>query len=250
VTHFDVIPNETHTLDVSSCSVLHSYGAHGYQLINVTYHGDTLIGKKVTGDVNVPRGEASFTANLSVQNGTNALPPIQMSLGSSGTGTSISHIPKKIERFPGQGQISRRGFKDPRNVEGQLLLLNEHSFSFLWVPTKHHIHFSRPSPETTMRLLRDVLSKEDEVENMRSHVARCFEMDLSMCIARQHTENTLEPFRRIPTLHDLETMEELSKKENTLPSSSSASPLDIFSQLKKWRSYIDQVLDGGGEPLQ
>jgi hypothetical protein len=241
------------TLDVLSCSVLHSYGAHGYQLINVTYHGDTLIGKKVTGDVNVPRGEASFTANLSVQNGTNALPPIQMSLGSgAGAGSrSSSHIPKTIERFPGQGQISRRGFKDPRNVEGQLLLLDEHSFSFLWVPTKHHIHFSRPSPETTLRLLRDVLSKEDEVENMRSHVARCFEMDLSMCIARQHTENTFEPFRRIPTLRDLETMEALCKNEKTLPSSSSsASPMDIFWQLKKWRSYIDQVLDGGGEPLQ
>jgi len=33
------------------------YGSHGYELINITYVGDTLIATKVTGDKNVPRGE-------------------------------------------------------------------------------------------------------------------------------------------------------------------------------------------------
>jgi hypothetical protein len=35
------------------------YGSHGYELINVTYAGDTLVATKVTGDRNVPRGEVS-----------------------------------------------------------------------------------------------------------------------------------------------------------------------------------------------
>lgn len=33
------------------------YGSHGYELINITYVGDTLVASKVTGDKNVPRGE-------------------------------------------------------------------------------------------------------------------------------------------------------------------------------------------------
>lgn len=35
------------------------YGANGYELINVTYVGDTLVATKLTGDRNVPRGEVS-----------------------------------------------------------------------------------------------------------------------------------------------------------------------------------------------
>ena len=34
-------------------------------MINVIYSGDTLVAHKVTGDANVPRGEVSFTADLS-----------------------------------------------------------------------------------------------------------------------------------------------------------------------------------------
>ena len=36
------------------------YGDHGYEMINVTYHGDLLLAYKVTGDKNVPRGELTF----------------------------------------------------------------------------------------------------------------------------------------------------------------------------------------------
>jgi hypothetical protein len=36
------------------------YGSHGYELINITYSGDTLVATKVTGDRNVPRGEVCF----------------------------------------------------------------------------------------------------------------------------------------------------------------------------------------------
>jgi Cyclin D1 binding domain len=42
------------------------YGSHGYELINVTYVGDTLVATKVTGDKNVPRGEVSFAPDFCV----------------------------------------------------------------------------------------------------------------------------------------------------------------------------------------
>jgi Cyclin D1 binding domain len=103
-------------------------GSHGTQVINITYSGDEMIATKCTGDRNVPRGEVTFTANLEPRN-TSALPPIQL----------ISEQRKgEFRRFPGKGQVSRRGFKDHRYVEGQLILF-ENQFSFVWIPTKHHV---------------------------------------------------------------------------------------------------------------
>jgi hypothetical protein len=34
-------------------------------------------------------------------------------------------------------------------------------------------------PEATFRMLRDIISKEDELENMRNHLEECLEMDMS-----------------------------------------------------------------------
>ena len=64
------------------------YGEHGYEMINVTYSGDTLVAYKVTGDANIPRGEISFTADLSPNNpnlphGPTSLEPIQLSEASA-----------------------------------------------------------------------------------------------------------------------------------------------------------------------
>jgi hypothetical protein len=41
------------------------YGSHGFEMINVTYVGDHLVAFKVTGDQNIPRGEVTFSADLS-----------------------------------------------------------------------------------------------------------------------------------------------------------------------------------------
>jgi hypothetical protein len=43
------------------------YGSHGYELINVTYAGDTLVATKVTGDRNVPRGEVSSECGVALR---------------------------------------------------------------------------------------------------------------------------------------------------------------------------------------
>ena len=204
-----------------------SYGAHGYQLVNVTYDGDILIATKVTGDANVPRGEVTFKADLSPRE-EKELPPLKVSGFDSGDFT----------RFKGEGQVSRKGFKDHRYVDGQLIMLKGR-FSFLWVPTKHHVFFNRPSPETTMKRLRDVLSKEDEVENMRAHVTRCFDMDMTTCIARQQDPSNFEPFRRIKTQKELDEAEMRFKK---------SLPHNNLWQLLQWKKFIDKVLDG--EPLQ
>lgn len=201
-----------------------SYGEHGAQVINITYSDDTLCASKVTGDRNVPRGEITFTVDLSPCN-SSALPPIQL---------ISEHRNGEFQRYPGRGQVSRKGFKDNRFVEGQLILF-ENQFSFVWIPTKHHVLFSRPSPEMTLRLLRDTLSKEDELENQRLHIQRCYDMDLSTCIARQQDPANFEPLRRITTQDELDEAEKRLKEQRER---------SIFWQLSKWRKYIDQRLDG------
>ena len=198
-----------------------SYGDHGQQLVNVTYDGNKLVATKVTGDRNVPRGEVSFVADLNPTN-SSVLDPINISAG-------------ELPRFPGQGQVSRKNFKDNRMVDGQMILIEDDQFSFVWSPTKHHVHFKRPSQETTLRLLRDIMAKEDEIENMRDHVSRCFEMDMTTCIARQQDPDNFEPFRRISTQTELDMVEKSLSK-------SKASTFS-FWQVSKWKKYIDKTLD-------
>lgn len=154
------------------------------------------------------------------------LPPFQFSTKEQSNGD--------YQRFPGRGQVSRKGFKDHRFVEGQMVLFDD-KFSFVWVPTKHDVLFSRPSPEITLKLLRDTISKEDEIENMREHIAGCFEMDMTTCLARQQDPTNFEPLRRIALQKDLDKAEEKMKKQ--------PKKRNFLWQLNQWRKYIDQTLD-------
>lgn len=87
----------------------------------------------------------------------------------------------------------------------------------------------------TLKLLRNTISKEDEIENMRDHITKCFNMDLSTAIARQHHAASIEePLRRIATQEDLEEAERRIQESNRG---------NIFYQMTKWREYIDQVFD-------
>mmetsp|Transcript_45578 Transcript_45578/g.68763 ORF Transcript_45578/g.68763 Transcript_45578/m.68763 type:complete len:100 (+) Transcript_45578:914-1213(+) len=55
-----------------------------------------------------------------------------------------------------------------------------------------------------MKLLRDIVSKEDEVDNMKNHLNRCFEKSTDeglMQLVEEREE--IEPFRRIPRERDL-----------------------------------------------
>ena len=206
---------------------LFSYGEQGVEMINVTYTGDSLVATKVTGDDNVPRGQTSFTTDLSPSNAS-SLEPLKVSFDREAT---------QLLRYPGKGQIAKKGFTDKKFVEGQLVMFDKH-FSFVWIPTRHHVLFRRPTPEQTLSLLRDVIAKEDEVQNMRDHLTRCLDMDMTDSLARFHANEGSEPFRRIKLSTELKEIEKEIKSEHPSVDSNSFN----FLHIHKWRAYIDRVL--------
>lgn len=141
------------------------YGSHGFEMINVTYSGDTLVAYKVTGDKNIPRGEISFTADLSPHDPADVpssgrrqptpppkpLEPIQLSDASARKwGT------RRLPRFPGRGHAAEPGYRNSQFLDGQLVVIGPGDyFSFAWVPLEHQIFFGRPSPELTLKMLRE-----------------------------------------------------------------------------------------------
>jgi hypothetical protein len=196
------------------------------EIVNVTYVGDTLA-TKATGDVNV-RGKFSFSLTCLLQR--NDTRPLKLSFDKSSLAVSTAKLP----RFAGKGQIAKPGFIDNSYVDGQLILFGSH-FSFVWLPSKQHILFRRPTPEQTIELLRDVISQEDEMENTLEHLARCYDMVWSS-LAQQHTEEEAEPFRRIALKQDLDALE-----QERLPTLEPKSPFN-FWQVGQWRKYIGDVL--------
>lgn len=128
-----------------------------------------------------------------------------------------------LQRFTGQGSVALEGFKDEKNVDGQLVMFEDY-FSFTWVPMKYTVFFSRPSAKLTIDLLRDVVSKEDEIDNMRDHISRCFEKDAAVVRGHDsssdnaHDEELPSPFRRILRDDDvLSITEENGKVEPATP---------------------------------
>ena len=126
-------------------SVISRYGNHGYEMINVTYSGDTLIAYKVTGDKNVPRGEITFQADL-------APPAVRRLKTSRGRFSKLSNEELKalepivltdkaaskwgtrqLPRYRGLGQVAENGFENHRWMDGQLIIIGEDYFSFAWV---------------------------------------------------------------------------------------------------------------------
>lgn len=140
----------------------------GYELINVTYSGDTLIATKVTGDQNVPKGEASFTVDLAPPFSAQtdgafapALEPIELQ-----DAASRQWGQRYLPRQAGRGQVASRGFANAQWMEGQMILVGKF-FSFAWVPLGHQVFFGRPSAELVVKML-----KEAQAEDLRrDHVA-------------------------------------------------------------------------------
>lgn len=154
------------------------YGPHGYEMINVTYVEDQLIAYKVTGDHNVPKGEVTFSADLSPEAIEDAdLDPIEL-----GNDAAKQWGTRHLPRFPGQGQVAAEGFKHAQLVEGQLILVGEY-FSFAWVELGHQIFFGRPSPELTLKMLKESQMKDlgsdekesSDVAEMRAKAMRCLD---------------------------------------------------------------------------
>ena len=133
---------------------MNRYGQHGYEMINVTYHGDLMIAYKVTGDKNVPRGEITFQVDLNPLK-TRRVDP------NSDQPTTIEHLEpisltekaakkwgtSQLPRHKGLGQVAEPGFTKNQWMEGQLIIIGEEYFSFAWVPIEQQIFFGRPSPE-------------------------------------------------------------------------------------------------------
>lgn len=151
------------------------YGQQGFEMINVTYTGDTLVAYKVTGDQNVPKGEVSFTVDLNPTAGltgdADILEPIELASDAAGQWGS-----RFLQRFSGQGQVASEGFANSQWLDGQLILVGDY-FSFAWLPIGHQVFFGRPSPELTLKLLAKAQEAgvEDPTANVRQHLARCLE---------------------------------------------------------------------------
>jgi hypothetical protein len=159
------------------------YGDHGYEMVNITYAGgelgNTLVATKVTGDKNVPKGEITFTADLSpmAREGKD-LKPIELSdVASKQWGR------KYLSRFPGKGQVASEGFVNNQWMDGQLILVGDY-FSFAWLPIGHQIFFGRPSAELTLKMLKQSqmsdfgaidLDSPNAVAEQRAFAQKCFQ---------------------------------------------------------------------------
>lgn len=159
------------------------YGDHGYEMVNITYAGgelgNTLVATKVTGDKNVPKGEITFTADLSLmaREGKD-LKPIELSDVAS---KQWGH--KYLSRFPGKGQVASEGFVNNQWMDGQLILVGNY-FSFAWLPIGHQIFFGRPSAELTLKMLKQSqmsdfgaidLDSPNTAAEQRAFAQRCFQ---------------------------------------------------------------------------
>jgi hypothetical protein len=93
-------------------------------------------------------------------------------------------------------------------------------------------------------LLRDVISKEDEVENQRSHLTRCLDMDMTTSIAREQARKLdgveSDPFRRIALQNELEMLGDFTDGLDS--AKGRAGNLFAFWRANKWKKYIDRVL--------
>lgn len=147
------------------------YGEHGYEMVNITYSGDTLIATKVTGDQNVPKGETTFTVDLSPNSYSTRGSPTSMSLEPIELNARAARQwgKKFLPRFPGKGQVAAEGFTNAKWLEGQLIMVGRF-FSFAWVPIGHQVFFGRPSSELILKMLRE--QREDELKRDQMLVMR------------------------------------------------------------------------------
>ncbi len=198
-------------------NVTNSYGNQGFEMVNITYFGDTLIARKVTGDENVPAGEISFQADLSPSIPT----PSSFSKESKHENTNNIRRPlsniilskeaskkwntNELARYPGLGQVAEKGFKHNKWMDGQFVFINEDYFSFAWMPLNHQILFGRPSYELTVKMLMDHQQKnkksgrnldddeeddgelcilppsfDDDIDTLSKHVVKCLDATISL----------------------------------------------------------------------
>lgn len=255
-------------------------------LINVTYHGDTMIANQMGSTLNPPTSDDSSLQQSQTQMQTQMQVQMQMQnmllqadlspqfeikeslkpIALSGI-TASKWGTKSLERYPGKGvspntSTTSNEVKGTSMLEGQLIMFDGF-FSFLWIPTRQHVFFHRPEPDVVLKLLRDSISKDDEAENTRLHLNRCFQKNIDEAFLgnTQKDHEDPEPFRRIATEADLETAmrdtqivydhhsfpvhkipkigDWVDKEQNDLISS--------FLNFHRWMNYVDRALKPNSE---
>ncbi|CAB9499395.1 protein EXECUTER 1, chloroplastic-like [Seminavis robusta] len=167
----------------------------GFELINVTYHGDTLVAHKLTSQqqqANVPMGQVTFQVDLSpVSSTSNGNSNSKPTSTSTTGGDSLEPIElgesaakqwgsKFLSRYAGQGQVAAQGHRNAQWIDGHLILVGEY-FSFAWLGIGHQVFFGRPSAELTLQLLKEQQQQEhqsstdDACREDRAYLARCWE---------------------------------------------------------------------------
>jgi hypothetical protein len=172
------------------------YSEDGYEMINITYHGDILLAEKVTGTKNVPKGQSTFQVDLSPEGGgVSMLGTSQASFRDSQQPLFLSPIElgdaaakqwgcRYLPRFSGWGQVAAEGYRDSQWIDGQLIMVNEY-FSFAWLPIGHQVFFGRPTPELILKLMKDEQKKDVGGSSARAFLEKCWE-------ETEHMEDDLE----------------------------------------------------------
>lgn len=107
---------------------------------------------------------------------------------------------------------------------------------------KHTVFFSRPTAQQTLALMRDILSKEDEIANMKSHLEQCYNLNDDTTATDQTDMHDIneEPFRRIMRSDDpIFVAEHGGKKVDGATTSKLA-----FLKLNKIKGYLDDIFLG------
>ena len=122
------------------------YASHGKETVLIRYEGSTLVALKLTGDENVPKGEITFTADLSPQGLLGAVGRDEFSHPAEKIRTVLEGHLDNIVAIRGRGQVARPGFKSAQFVDGQLLIFEEGVLGFIFLPLAAMIVFERPRP--------------------------------------------------------------------------------------------------------
>eukprot|EP00210_Caulerpa_lentillifera_P003211 g3068.t1 len=119
-TMFSRLPTDVESSDPFSGFYVGSFRPHGMELLHLSRHREEgtnrefVEARKVTGDANVPAGEVSFWAYI----------------GRESRSSFVGRYPEELgiqSIYCGKGKIARKGFTDPRWVDGELLCFEKWS---------------------------------------------------------------------------------------------------------------------------
>ena len=159
-------------------SLLYGFGDDGYQVINATYSSDSIIGTMVTDCNNFHCSMEKFETDLlPVDNTTgNFLTPIQLPSNVAEKGGV-----NQLFRYSGRAFSAQDHYARLKELERKFITF-QNNFSFVWISKKTHALSYRPLLEVIVRMAKDTISKEDKIENMRLHLEKCFDIDLTTSI--------------------------------------------------------------------